>query len=240
MIVEEFKDPDSATGSHPAKVNLFDAIADVASALSSGRRIEIIDLLAQGERCVEDIAYELKQSLANTSHHLRILAKSNLVATRRDGTRVYYRLAGPEVEDLWHALRETAMTRRDDLTRLANTYLGPLDEVDVVDQHELLKRLAKGSVIVIDVRPREEYLSGHVQGAVSVPLEELPSYLAVLPKEIDIVAYCRGPLCVFAPEAVRYLRSNGYLARRLRDGFPEWRKSGLPIATGTGPDPSKS
>lgn len=219
----------------PAKAALFDALAEVASALGAGRRTEIIDLLAQGERSVEEVSSEIDQSVANASHHLRTLARAGLVRSRRDGTRIYYRLAGPEVEDLWAALRRVAEAVRDDLPRLAETYLGDLGDVRVVDRAELLERLATGTVTVLDVLPGPEYRSGHIRGARSVPLEKLAALVDQLPEGIPVVAYCRGPYCVFAPAAVRALRARGIDAARLEQGFPEWRRAGLPVAVGDEP-----
>lgn len=225
----------SAAGSREAKAALFDALAEVAGALSAGRRAEIIDLLAQGERPVEEIAGEIGQSMANTSHHLRALSRARLVRSRRAGNRVYYRLAGAEVEDLWAALRRVAAALRDDLARLGGAYLGPLEDLQVVGRGELLDLLRAGMVTVLDVRPAPEYRSGHVPGAVSLPLAELDAALAGLPRDVPVVAYCRGPLCVFAPEAVRALRAAGFEALRLEEGLPEWRRSGLPVEVGDEP-----
>lgn len=222
-------------GDHRAKAALFDALAEIAGALGSGRRAEIVDLLAQGERSVEEVGSEIGQSMANASHHLRALARAGLVRSRREGTRIYYRLAGPEVEDLWVALRRVAEAVRDDLGRLADTYLGDLDGLHVVGRSELLERLADGSVTLLDVRPVAEYRSGHISGALSAPLGELAAMVEHLPEGIPVVAYCRGPFCVFAPAAVRALRAEGVDAARLEDGFPEWRREGLPIAVGDEP-----
>ncbi len=220
---------------HAAKAALFDALADVAGALAAGRRGEIVDLLAQGERPVEEVAAEIGQSTANASHHLRTLARAGLVRSRREGTRIYYRLAGPEVEDLWTALRRVAEAVRDDLGRLARAYLGDVGDLEAVSQPALVDRLSRGEVTVLDVRPVAEYRSGHVPGALSVPLDELASVVGTLPEGLPVVAYCRGPYCVFAPAAVRALRARGIEAARLEDGFPEWRRRGLPTAVGEEP-----
>jgi rhodanese-related sulfurtransferase/predicted transcriptional regulator len=216
--------------SHRAKSALFDAIAEVAAALAAGRRAEIVDILAQGERMVEQVAQEIQQSVANTSHHLGALHRAGLVSRRRQGARVLYRLAGPEVEELWVALRGVAAGARDDFAHLAVAYLGKLDALEVVSRRELLRLQADGQVTVIDVRPREEYRQGHVPGALSVPLPELHHFPP--PGGRPVVAYCRGPYCAFAPAAVRQLRSRGLPARRLEEGFPEWRRAGLPVAAG--------
>ncbi len=222
-------------GTRAAKVALFDALAEVAGALSAGRRVEIVDLLAQGERSVDEVAGEIGQSMANASHHLRALARAGLVRSRRDGTRIYYRLPGVEVEELWSALRKVAATDRDDLGRLAGAYLGPVEDLEVMGRDELLRRLRAGAVTVLDVRPVSEYRAGHIPGARSVPLDELPEAIGQLPADIDVVAYCRGPYCVFAPAAVRALRRAGFAAERMEDGFPEWRRAGLPVAVGDDP-----
>ena len=222
-------------GSREAKAALFDTLAEVAGALGSGRRVEIVDLLAQGERSVDQVAGEIGQSLANASHHLRALARAGLVRSRREGTRIYYRLAGEEVEALWAALRTVAAVERDDLGRLAGAYLGPIEDLEVVSRSELLERLRAGAVTVLDVRPVTEYRAGHIPGARSVPVGDLGSVLSELPADLEVVAYCRGPFCVFAPAAVRALRSAGFAAERLEDGFPEWRRAGLPVAVGDDP-----
>jgi len=235
VLVRSIETATGATGTRAAKGALFDALAEVAGALSAGRRVEIVDLLAQGERSVDEVAGEIGQSMANASHHLRALARAGLVRSRREGTRIYYRLAGVEVEDLWAALRKVAEAERDDLGRLAGAYLGPIEDLEVVGRVDLLERLRAGAVTVLDVRPVAEYRAGHIPGARSVPLDELHAVLGELPADIDVVAYCRGPFCVFAPAAVRALRGAGFAALRMEDGFPEWRRAGLPVATGDDP-----
>jgi rhodanese-related sulfurtransferase len=219
-------------GSRAAKDSLFDAFAETARALASGRRAEIVDVLAQGERSVEELAGEVGQSLANTSHHLRSLARAGLVATRRDGTRIYYRLAGERVAELWAALREVAVEHVAGIDRLAEDYLGDRSDLRVVGRRELADLVADGAVIVLDVRPPAEYAAGHIPGARSVPPDSVRRQLEALPEDADIVAYCRGPYCVYADEAVRELSRHGYRARRLEDGFPEWKRAGLPVAVG--------
>jgi rhodanese-related sulfurtransferase len=219
-----------------AKDALFDGFAEVAKALGNGRRAEIIDLLAQGERHVEEIAAEIGQSVANTSFHLRVLAVVGLVDTRRDGTRIYYRLVSDHVAQLWAALCQVAAAHHARLDALAEAYLGNRDELEQIHRDELARRLEDGDLIVIDVRPTAEYVAGHIPGAVSIPMDRLARQLRALPPDVDVVAYCRGPYCVFADDAVRLLRRRGRRARRLQDGFPEWRHAGLPIATlPTGP-----
>src|SRR4051812_5633967 len=215
--------------SGPAKVALFDAFASVAQALGSGRRLEIVDLLAQGERSVEEVATEISQSVANASQHLRVLARAGLVRSRREGTRVFYRLASERVGDLWAAVREVAARQVAEVNHLADEYLGERDGVEPVSATELHKRLARGDVVLLDVRPEQEYKAGHIPGAKSVPMDALAALAPELPRRRQIVAYCRGPYCVYADDAVRLLRARGLKARRLEVGFPEWRRAGLPV-----------
>jgi len=215
-----------------AKEALFDAFAEVAKALASGRRAEIADLLSQGERPVEEIAGELGQSVANTSHHLRAMARAGIVATRREGTRIFYRLASERVAELWVAMRDVAAEQVAGLDRLARAYLGERDGIEVVGREELVARLERGEVVVLDVRPPAEFAAGHIRGARSAPITELRRHLSALPPGAEVVAYCRGPYCVFADEAVRELAGQGFRARRLTEGFPEWKHAELPIAGG--------
>ena len=210
---------------------MFDAFASVAQALGSGRRAEIVDLLAQGERSVDEIANEISQSVANTSQHLHVLARAGLVRSRREGTRVFYRLASERVGDLWAAVRDVAVRHVAEVNQLADEYLGERDEVVHVSATELQERLARGDVVVLDVRPEPEYKAGHIPGAQSMPLSALGSLAPKLPRRRQIVAYCRGPYCVYADDAVRLLQARGLKARRLDVGFPEWRRAGLPIET---------
>jgi len=218
-----------ATGS--AKAALFDALASVAQALGSGRRAEIVDLLAQGERSVDEIATEIDQSVANTSQHLQILARAGLVRSRRDGTRVFYRLANDRVGELWARVRDVAVRHVAEVGVLAEEYLGTREEVEQVSAGELQERLERGQVVVLDVRPEREFRAGHIAGARSAPLDELPSLVPTLPPRKELVAYCRGPFCVYADDAVRLLRERGLEARRLDVGFPEWQRAGLPVET---------
>ena len=218
-----------ATGA--AKVALFDAFASVAQALGSGRRAEIVDLLAQGERSVEEIANEISQSVANTSQHLQVLAGAGLVRPRREGTRVFYRLGSERVSELWAATRDVAVRHVAEVNQLADEYLGERDGVEQVSASELEERLERGDVVVLDVRPEAEYRAGHIAGARSAPLAVLASLAPTLPRRREIVAYCRGPYCVYADDAVRQLRERGLKARRLDVGFPEWRRAGLPVET---------
>jgi rhodanese-related sulfurtransferase/DNA-binding transcriptional ArsR family regulator len=227
-------------GSREAKDALFEALASVGKGLSSGRRAEIVDLLAQGERSVEDVAAELGQSVANTSHHLRNLARAGLVRTRREGTRVIYGLASDQVLQLWTVMRQVAAEHVAEVDRLAQTYLGRRDGLHPITRDELARRLRRGEVTVVDVRPAAEYEAGHVEGARSLPISELERRLNALPRDPDVVAYCRGPYCVFADDAVRLLRRQGFEARRLEDGYPEWKRAGLPVVAGAAPGGGKS
>jgi rhodanese-related sulfurtransferase len=212
-----------------AKLALFDAFASVAAALASGRRAEIVDLLAQGERSVEDVSQETGQSVATTSHHLRLLAKSGLARSRREGRRVYYGLSSERVAELWAAVRDVASRHVADVSLLADEYLGDRDGVEQLTATELAERLARGSVVVLDVRPAPEYRAGHIAGARSAPIAVLDEFASTLPQRRQIVAYCRGPYCVYADDAVRLLRARGLEARRLDVGYPEWQRAGLPV-----------
>ena len=214
-----------------AKAALFDGLASVAQALGSGRRAEIVDVLAQGERSVDEIAAEISQTVANTSQHLQVLARAGLVRSRREGTRAIYRLASDEVAELWAAIRDVAVWHLAEVSVLADEYLGDRGGVEQVSALELEQRLARGDVVLLDVRPEREYAAGHIAGARSVPVDELDSVIEALPRRREIVAYCRGPYCVYADDAVRLLRARGLKASRLDVGFPEWRRAGLPVAT---------
>jgi len=224
----------NTVGDRAAKDALFDAFAEVAKALASGRRAEIVDLLAQGERSVEEIAGEIDQSVANTSHHLRGMARAGVLRTRREGTRIVYMLADDRVADLWAALREVAVEHVAGIEKLAEAYVGDRSELEAIGRRELAARLKAGDVVVLDVRPAAEFAAGRIPGARSVPLGKLRQHLRSVPKGADVVAYCRGPYCVYADDAVRLLRRRGYRARRLEDGFPEWKRAGLPVAAGDG------
>jgi len=221
--------------SRAAKDALFEALASVGKAVSSGRRAEIVDLLAQGERSVEGVAAELGQSVANTSHHLRNLARAGLVRTRREGTRVIYGLASDQVLQLWTVMRHVAAEHVAEVDRLAEAYLGHRQGLQPVTRDELARRIRRGEVTVVDVRPAAEYEAGHVEGARSLPINELRRRLDSLPRDGELVAYCRGPYCVFADDAVRLLQRQGFEARRLEDGFPEWKRAGLPVMVGAAP-----
>ena len=216
-------------GDRAAKDALFDGLSGVAKALGNGRRAEIVDVLSQGERSVEEIAGELEQSVANTSQHLQQLLRAGLVRTRRDGNRVFYSLASPRVAQLWAAVRDVAAEQVAEIDQLAAAYLGDRSKLSTVTRDELARRLRDGDVVVLDVRPVPEFASGHISGAVSLPVDELTRRLRGVPKDRDVVAYCRGPYCVYADDAVRTLTRRGYQAARLEDGYPEWARAGLPV-----------
>ena len=216
-------------GDHEAKAALYDALAEAAKALSSGRRAELVDVLAQGERSVEELAEEIGQTLANTSQHLQRLLRSGLVTSRRDGTRIHYSLSSPIVLTLWRTMREAAATHVKQLDDLARDYLGDRDQLRTINRDELRRRLREGDVVVLDVRPRAEYAAGHIRGAISIPVVDLKTRLKEIPDGAEVVAYCRGPYCVYADEAVRLLAGRGRTAMRLEDGFPEWASARLPV-----------
>jgi rhodanese-related sulfurtransferase/DNA-binding MarR family transcriptional regulator len=216
-------------GDREAKSALYDALAEAAKALSSGRRAELIDVLAQGERSVEELADEIDQTVANTSQHLQRLLRSGLVKSRRDGTRIHYSLSSPVVFSLWRTMRETATNHVKQLDDLARDYLGDRDQLGTITRDELRGRLREGDVVVLDVRPQAEYDAGHIRGALSIPVSDLNSRLKEIPDGTEVVAYCRGPFCVYADDAVRLLAKNGRAALRLEDGYPEWAADRLPI-----------
>jgi rhodanese-related sulfurtransferase/DNA-binding HxlR family transcriptional regulator len=218
-------------GDRSAKTALFDEFARAAKALASGRRLELVDVLANGERTVEALAGAVGLSVANTSQHLQVLHQAGLITRRRQGTSVHYRLAAPEVFDLWRTLRTVAAGRLAEVERLAAAYLGARDQLEPMTRQELARRLEDGDpVVVLDVRPAAEHATGHLPGAVSIPVGELRRRLAELPADREIVAYCRGPYCAFAHEAVELLRQEGFSARRLEDGLPEWEAAGLAVS----------
>jgi rhodanese-related sulfurtransferase/DNA-binding transcriptional ArsR family regulator len=226
-----FEQPRSTKSRRKLKTGIHEQLARIGKAVSSPVRFEILELLAQSERPVEAIADELNQSMANTSHHLQALRSARLVDARKDGLFVFYRLADPRVFTLCQRIRELAEQQFEELGQLVSNYLGARDQLEPITRTELDERLRNGTVLVVDVRPEVEYRAGHIAGAISVPVAELASRLAGLPERVEIVAYCRGPYCVYAHEAVQLLRSRGRTARRLVDGFPEWRAVGLPIET---------
>src|ERR671939_787155 len=209
-----------------SKDALFEAIAVMGKAFSSPRRLELIDLLAQGPRGVDELARTSGQSTANASQHLQALHAAGIVTRAREGTSVRYALAGDEVLSLWLALREVSTVRLAEVERAAREYLGK--DVDAIGRDELVARMRSGEVVLVDVRPSDEFEAGHIKGARSIPLEELEDRLAELPADREVVAYCRGPFCAYAHDAVRRLRDSGRQARRLEDGWPEWRLAGGP------------
>jgi rhodanese-related sulfurtransferase/DNA-binding transcriptional ArsR family regulator len=223
-------------GDRTAKNALFDGLADVARALGNGRRAELVDVLAQGERSVDVLAAEIDQSVANTSFHLRQLAATGLVATRRDGTRIHYRLASDRVRNLWAAMREVAEAHLAGLDDLAASYVGDRSLLETIDRDELVRRLDDSDLIVVDVRNTTEFGAGHIAGARSIPIDELARRVDELPPDVDVVAYCRGPYCAYADDAVRLLADRGRTARRLDGGFPEWRADGRPTDDAIGSD----
>lgn len=223
-------------GDRAAKAALFDQFARVGKALGSPVRLELVDLLAQGERTVEGLADAAHLAVSTTSAHLQTLKRAHVVSTRRAGTRIYYSLAGDDVAGLYVQLRAVAQSHLADTEAARRAYLGltgsPTDaDVEEVDRDELLQRVRAGQAVVLDVRPTEEYAQGHIPGAISIPVDELPHRLAELPAGRTIVAYCRGGYCVFAYDAVRHLRASGYPAARLGEGMLEWRLAGLPVTT---------
>jgi rhodanese-related sulfurtransferase/DNA-binding transcriptional ArsR family regulator len=216
-------------GARDAKTALFEQFARVGKALGSGKRLELLDLLAQGERTVESLARAAELGVTTASAHLQTLKQAKLAATRREGTKVYYRLAGTDVAALYALVRTVASEHLPDVKAASAAYLGP--DTEHVTREELLRRARDGDVVVLDVRPREEYAAGHIPGAVSIPLDELADKLADLPADEEIVAYCRGAYCVLAHDAVRLLATHGRRARRLSEGMLEWRLADLPVAS---------
>ena len=214
------------------KKSLYGLFARIGKALSSPHRLEILELLAQGERTVDSLATEMDLSLANTSQHLQALRQATLVDSRKEGLFAFYRLSDPAVFDLSRAIRTVAEHKLADLERLVRDHFGDRSDAEPVEIDELLKRMRSKNVVVLDTRPPNEYAAGHIAGALSVPVDDLQKQLRQLPKEREYVAYCRGPYCVYADRAVEILTSHGRRARRLREGFPEWRAAGLPTETG--------
>ena len=211
------------------KHELFTQFARVGKALSNANRLELLEFLAQAERSVDELAKVSGLSVANTSQHLQQLRQIGLVCSSKRGLKVYYRISGDDVVDLLNILRQVGERHLADVNQLVNTYLTVKDELEAVPRDELLKRLSQGLVTVIDVRPEEEYAAGHVPGAVNVPPAELEKHLRTLDPQQDVVAYCRGPHCILSFEAVEKLRQRGMQAKRLEDGFPEWKSAGYPV-----------
>jgi rhodanese-related sulfurtransferase/DNA-binding transcriptional ArsR family regulator len=215
-----------------AKDALYEQFARVGKVVAHPKRIELLELLSQGERSVESLATATGMGVTNTSAQLQVLRRARLVESRKDGTRVLYRAAGDDVPRFLVALRELARARLAEVNEVVRDYFDARDALEPVSRAELLQRLRRNEVALIDVRPAEEYAQGHIPGAVSVPLGELDRHMRRLRKRTEVVAYCRGPYCVLAPEAVERLRARGFEARRLEDGMPEWRLAGLPVAAG--------
>ena len=211
---------------------LYEQFARVGKAAGSPKRLEILDLLRQGERSVDGIASATDLGLTTASSHLQLLRHARLVATRKDGTRVYYRLADDTVSRFLVALQELARARLTEVEQMVRTYFAARDALDPIGREELLRRIDAGDIVVLDVRPTEEFAAGHISAALSIPLEELSARLEELPVNVEIVAYCRGPYCVLAPQSVELLQANGRRARRLDGGFPEWQAAGLPVEQG--------
>jgi rhodanese-related sulfurtransferase/DNA-binding transcriptional ArsR family regulator len=217
------------------KDRLYGQFARIGKALSSPHRLEILELLAQGERTVDSLATEIGLSLANASQHLQALRQAALVESRKEGLFVSYRLADPAVFELCTAIRTVAEHQLADLERLVREHFGDRSDAEPVQMDELLKRARSENMVILDTRPATEYAAGHIAGAISVPVDDLQRRLRQLPKRKEYVAYCRGPYCVYADRAVEILRSSGRHARRLLEGFPEWRAAGLPVETGVRP-----
>lgn len=211
------------------KSDLFSQFARVGKALSNANRLEILEFLAQGSRSVESLANIAKLSIANTSQHLQQLRQSGLVVSRKEGLHVYYSLSGDDVISLLDSVRNVAERHISDVDMLVNTYLTAKDNLDPIHATELLERAKQDLITVLDVRPKEEFQAGHVRGAINIPIEELEQHLELLDRSQEIVAYCRGPHCILAFDAVARLRENGFQARRLESGFPEWKIAGLPV-----------
>jgi rhodanese-related sulfurtransferase len=225
-------------GDRQRKAELYEQFARIGKALGSPKRLELLDLLGQGQRSVEDLAAEAGLGLSTCSAHLQVLHHARLVAARKQGTRVFYSLASDDVARLYAGVRDTAASLLAEVAPARDAYLGT--DVEEVSRDELLRRAGAGDVIVLDVRPAAEFAAGHIPGAVSIPIDQLGQRLAELPEGTEVVAYCRGPYCVFAHDAVRLLRGQRRPARRLAGGLPEWRLAGLPVAAGQDAQPART
>ncbi len=219
-------------GNRDFKDPLYAQFARIGHAVASPKRIELLDLLTQGEKTVEQLVEQAATPLKNTSSHLRVLRQARLVETRRDGTHVYYRLAGDDVSRFVRDLQALGRSRLAEVEQAASLYIDGRDALEPVTLKELRRRLREGDVTVVDVRPTEEYRAGHIPGALSIPVAQLKRRLREIPKGREVVAYCRGPYCVYSVEAVEILRKHGYKARRTDEGLPEWRAGGLPVTAG--------
>jgi len=211
------------------KHDVYAQLARVGKALSNGNRLELLEFVAQGPRSVEELAAMTRLSVANASKHLQELRRAGLVRGRKEGLRVFYEVAGPDVVTLIATLGHVAETRIAEVEQLVRTYITARDDLEPIPAAELLKRVKLGLVTVLDVRPAEEYTAGHLPGAINVPVEDLAKRLRKLPKGREVIAYCRGPYCLLSVDAVTLLRSKGLKARRLENGFPEWKAAGLPV-----------
>jgi rhodanese-related sulfurtransferase len=217
------------TAKRAFKDAVYEQLSRMGKAVASPKRIELLDLLAQGPRTVESLAKEINQSIANTSQHLQVLRAARLVDAQKEGLYVTYRLADLDVEKFFLALRHVAESRIAEIDDVTRSFLEQRDSLEAVDREALVNRVRRGEVTVLDVRPPEEYRAGHIPGAVSVPIGDLKRRLASLPTHRDVVAYCRGPYCVFAVDAVKVLRANGFKALRMEEGVPDWRARGFPV-----------
>ena len=213
----------------PFKDRLYAEYVTIGKALASAHRLELLDLLGQGERSVDELAQEIGQSLANTSAHLQVLRQARLVEADKRGLNVVYRLAAPEVFTLWSTLRDLGTARLAEIDRLVDTFLTDRSSLAAVDLDELQRLVEEGDVMLLDVRPELEYRQGHIAGARSIPVAELERRLAEVPRDREVVAYCRGPYCVYSDEAAKLLQRKGFQVRRFSAGFPEWRAAGLPV-----------
>lgn len=227
--------PGASVSGRAIKDGLYEQFARVGKAVAHPKRIELLDLLCQGERSVEVLAEAAAMGVTNTSAHLKVLREARLVETRKEGTRVFYRLADETVCSFFLSLRDLARERYAEVEQVVRDYFWVRDEMEPVGRAELLARADDGDVIVLDVRPPEEYEAGHIPGAISMPLRELRGRLSSLPQDAEIVAYCRGAYCVLAPQALKLLQRHGFRARRYEEGLPEWRQAGLLVAVGKEP-----
>ncbi|HLQ35054.1 MAG TPA: metalloregulator ArsR/SmtB family transcription factor [Chloroflexota bacterium] len=218
-------------GDRAFKEQLYGQFARLGKALASASRLELLDLLAQGERSVDDLAHEAGLSIANASAHLHVLSGAQLTTSRKEGLRVYYRLADPAVVRLWQALRDAGERQLADIDRLVQTFLTERPQLEAITREQLQTRMAGSRTVVLDVRPALEYRQGHIAGARSIPVDELEQHIAELDPATDVVAYCRGPYCVYADEAVTLLKARGFRAVRYDEGYPDWAAAGLPVGT---------
>lgn len=211
------------------KQDVYAQLARVAKAVGHANRLELLEFVAQGPRSVDELAHMTHLSVANASKHLQELRQAGLVRARKEGVRVFYELSGPDVVDLLAALRTVAEARVAEVSQLLRTYITARDDLEPIPADELMARARLGLVTVLDVRPAEEYAAGHLPGAINLTMDALSGHLRRLPKGREVIAYCRGPYCLLSVDAVALLRGKGYKARRLVDGFPEWKASGLPV-----------